>query len=103
MNTIINPLVADYARQEFNIRRKDLQNHNQYAGRVIFYPDWATIALTYYNGRNSFFISDLETLVRENGAYTGASRHNAGLAELKSYSIEASVPRGRWNFIAELS
>ncbi|WP_462136888.1 hypothetical protein [Candidatus Mycalebacterium sp.] len=103
LNTIIDPLLTGSIRVRDNsvrVSRKDLQDHNQYAARAIFYPDWATIALTYYNGRNGFSINSLETLGMDAGE---ESQQNFGLSELQAYSIEATVPRGRWNFRGELS
>lgn len=102
LNTIIDPLLVDFVRKNSGVRRRDLQDHNQYAMRAIFYSDWATIALIYYNGRNSFFINSLETVSASN-VDTMGSRQNFGLSELQAYSIEASMPRGRWNFKGEFS
>ncbi len=106
LKTIINPLIAEYfedfsQREEdvVNVRRKDLQDHNQYAARVLFYPNWGTIAFTYYNGRNSLFPNRLETV----GSGADSFRGSPDLSKLEAYSIEASVPRGRWNFKGELS
>ncbi len=98
--TIVDPLLADFVRQEHSIKRKDLQDHNQYAGRIIVYPNWGTVAVTYFNGRNSLFIN-LRERVAEDAQSMKSIDENPGLSELQAYSIEASIPRGKWNFKTE--
>ena len=39
LKTIVDPLITDLVGEEYGINRDDLQDHNQYAARAIFYPD----------------------------------------------------------------
>ncbi len=100
LNTLLDPLLVDGIQQSNpGISRQDLQNHNQYAGRIMFYPDWGTIGLTYLNGRNSFFINRLETV----NADSPDGDDVPGLSKLEAYSVEASIPIGRWTIKSEVS
>ncbi len=99
LQTIIDPLLADFVRDRYGTKRKDLQDRNQYALRAVFYPSWGTVALTYYRGRNGFFVNLGETVTAEMNSY----KVSPNLSKLESYSVEASVPRGRWDFKGEFS
>lgn len=108
LRTRLAPLIVDITRRNNpGVSRKSLQDHNQYAARALFYPSWGTIALTYYNGRNTFFAEEQETLGCR-GTLTACDtpettqrNKNPDLVKLEAYGIEASVPAGKWNFKGE--
>jgi len=110
LRTRLAPLIVDITRRDNpGVSRKSLQDHNQYAARALFYPSWGTIALTYYNGRNTFFAEQQETLVCRENMMCGDTltpenterKQNPDLVKLEAYAIEASVPAGKWNFKGE--
>lgn len=106
LRTRLAPLIVDITRRDNpGVSRKSLQDHNQYAARALFYPSWGTIALTYYNGRNTFFAEEQETLSPECSvamSHTDCERvKNPDLVKLEAYGIEASIPAGKWNVKGE--
>ena len=117
LKTIVDPLIADVVREEYDIKRDDLQDHNQYAARVLFYPDWATIGLTYLHGRSTFAVEEMQSLVRApmTGMCPGGDNENRfsldsddycltnspGLPKLDMFAVEATFPVGRWIFKTE--
>ena len=122
LKTIVDPLVADVVREEYGIKRDDLQDHNQYAGRAIFYPDWGTIALTYLHGRSVFSVDQRQSIslrmggmcparsVEINNLDLGDGRpmdyclnESPGLQKLDMFAVEATIPFGKWNIKSELS
>lgn len=122
-NTRIDPLLPRLTAQEYGISvsaaEDRLEDHNQYAARLLFYPNWGTLGLTWYRGRHSLRVNDFTRYTPDGVADPVADlamindingRRDLGgsffdspdLAELDAYALEFSARRGRWLFRTEV-
>jgi len=128
-NTRVDPLILQYTRQEyrddpFNANAEDrIEDHDQFAARLLFYPNWGTLAFTWYRGRHSLRVNDFTRITPPNngGEFTREAflqavmlqaepfsnaefpvRSAVNLAELDAYAVEFSARRGRWLFRTEV-
>lgn len=118
-NTRLDPLLPRLAAQENEMMSVSqiediLEDHDQLAARLLFYPNWGTLGLTWYRGRNSLNVNDFSrvtggTVADLNSIGDLNRRDIAGdfitapdLAKLDAYALEFSASRGRWLFRAEL-
>ena len=130
--TMIDPLVAEFVENEYMeddritgdpVTEDNFEDHDQYALRVLFYPDWGTIGLTYLDGRNTFTWIEEKQMVESRGTDCPMvpgdpdsmgmrmmrvsecydSTISPQIPELQMYGIEATIPLQQWTFKAELS
>lgn len=122
-NTRIDPLLPRLTAQEHRISvsaaEDRLEDHNQYAARLLFYPNWGTLGLTWYRGRHSLRVNDFTRFTGDgvtdpladlamindiNGRrdLAGGFIDSPDLAELDAYALEFSARRGRWLFRTEV-
>jgi len=117
-NTRIDPLLTRLTAQEYgtsvSIAEDRLEDHSQFAARLLFYPNWGTLGLTWYRGRHSLRVNDF-TRYTPDGVDDLAMINNSNrdlpddnfldapdLAELDAYALEFSARRGRWLFRSEV-
>lgn len=77
----------------------------QYAARVMFYPDWGTLGVSYYNGWDTNNIAQFNTLhsFDADGNTLRYFDKRAGLNKQEMYGIEMAIPVNKWEFIFEAS
>jgi len=122
-NTRIDPLLPRLTAQKSGISvslaEDRLEDHDQFAARLLFYPNWGTLGLTWYRGRHSLRVNDFTRFTREEGTdpladlamindingrrdLAGSFFDSPDLAELDAYALEFSARRGRWLFRTEV-
>ena len=117
-NTRIDPLLTRLTAQESGISvslaEDRLEDHDQFAARLLFYPNWGTLGLTWYRGRHSLRVNDFTRYMStdpvadlamtndRNRELAGSFFDSPDLAELDAYALEFSARRGRWLFRTEV-
>ena len=107
-------VAGDYGKTETRARpRKDFSDYHAGAARMVWYADGFTLGMTYYNGRNTLFASDLLPLVEpavmqtrvSDGSTTQFDAYNVidrtALPKSQAFGVEISIPTGRWTWKAE--
>jgi len=96
INTEIDSLLSDVI-EEFGGER-DVEDHRQYAMRLLYRPSWGTVGLTLYKGRLSAFYYENARLMADGGI----DDEQIDLAPLSAYALELAVPVGSWVWKAEV-
>ena len=96
LNTEIDSLLADVI-EDFGGSR-DVEDHRQYAVRLLYRPSWGTVGFTFYQGRLSAFYYENARLEPDGGIDDG----QIDLAPLRAYAVEVAVPVGAWVWKAEV-
>ncbi|MBC6496704.1 MAG: hypothetical protein GDA54_00030 [Alphaproteobacteria bacterium GM7ARS4] len=73
----------------------DVEDHKQYAGRLLYRPDWGTLGFTFYRGRSGLFFYDNARLVN------GEVERSVDLPPMTAYAVEMAIPTGNWVWKAE--
>ena len=95
LSTQIDPLLKEVIEMDSGL---DVEDHKQYAGRLVYRPDWGTVGLTFYKGRSGLFQYDNASL-NDPGSLDGRS---ADLPPLTAYAFEMAIPSGRWVWKTEI-
>ncbi len=109
--TRIDPLIETIAADGEGFNRQQLENYNQEAARILFYPRWGIVGVTYYSGRQAFGVTLLNEV--RNAADVNRNANNqvievnsterSDVVPLTAYGVEMSIPAGNWTWTFELS
>ncbi|MBC6444373.1 MAG: hypothetical protein GDA50_02935 [Alphaproteobacteria bacterium GM202ARS2] len=97
LSTQIDPLLEEVIEQDGS--RQDVEDHRQYAGRLVYRPDWGTLGLTFYRGRSALFQYNENASLADEGSLDG---EQADLPPITAYAFELAIPSGRWVWKAEV-
>ncbi len=82
----------------------DWQNRDQHAFRIMLYPDWGTLGLTYFEGYRSWFETDFERISEVRGLAGSFYESGApGLSKQNMAAFELAIPINKFNFKFEFA
>ena len=84
----------DYIENKIKFPKKSKEA--QYAGRVLFYFDWATLGFTYYENYSQFFYTKNTKIERVGNYYRYTE--SPTLVRIQNYGFESAFPIGNWIF-----
>ena len=99
LSTQIDPLLEEVIDMEST---RDVEDHSQYAGRLIYRPDWGTVGLTFYKGRTGLFQYSNASFANVGTTMAEVDDEQADLPPLTAYAFEMAIPSGRWVWKTEI-
>lgn len=81
----------------------DWHNRDQHGVRLMLYPDWGTVGLTYFQGYRSWFETDFDRIAQVQGTNQFYESGAPGLSEQNMVAFELTVPVSKFNFKFEFA
>jgi hypothetical protein len=118
-NITRDPIIQDYIDEGLinydsfgestlvKVVQPDSDKEYQTAARLMYFGDYATIGLTYYDGWEQYFSSNptlgLSPVPGNSGTFNYNSFYNPKVEKIEMIGLETAIPVGRWTWKLDVS